>query len=238
MKSGTALVSGADRGLGLEIVRNLLDKGWNVFAGQYMPEWKELSLLAEQFPAHLSPVALDVGDSLSIRRCFNFLEGKNVSLDLLINNAAIYHEEGDIRGTMDFSRSLDLFRINSLGPLTLTKALLPLMQNGQKRLCFVSSEAGSISACWREKGAYAYPMSKSALNMAVKMLHAELQPSGFRVRLYHPGWLKTYMHGFKNEEATVEPEDSAAAAVKHFINDEPSEKCLQMMDNREEAWPF
>lgn len=232
------LVTGADRGLGLEICRELLRQGWKVYAGQYMPDWKELETLRDQYPEELQLLPLDVSDTRSVKACADLIRQQGTSLDMLINNAAIYHEEGSIHQSMDFSLSRDLFRVNSLGPVSMTGAFVPLMQEGQKRLCYVSSEAGSIGACMRDQGAYGYSMSKAALNMAVRMIHSELQPRGFRIRLYHPGWLKTYMHGHKNEEATDDPAESALVAIGHFLRDESPEELLQMSDNKEERWPF
>ena len=111
------------------------------------------------------------------------------------------------------------FNVNALGALRLVSSFLPLLDAGQmKRLCFVSSEAGSIGASKRT-GWFGYCMSKAALNMAVKNLSNDLSSQGFSFRLYHPGWLKTYMSGTKNEHASMEPEEGAEIALEYFLSD-------------------
>ena len=93
-----------------------------------------------------------------------------------------------------------LINVNSLGPLRVANAFLPLLSQGEmKRLCFVSSEAGSIERAQRTAW-YGYCMSKAALNMGVKLVFNRLRPQGYTVRLYHPGWMRTYMGGDKERK--------------------------------------
>jgi NAD(P)-dependent dehydrogenase (short-subunit alcohol dehydrogenase family) len=95
---------------------------------------------------------------------------------------------------------------------------LPLLDKGElKRLCFVSSEAGCVGASPRT-GWFGYCMSKAALNIAVKNLSNDLSPQGFGFRLYHPGWMRTYMHGVKNLDAELEPEQAAQIALDYFLD--------------------
>ncbi len=157
---------------------------------------------------------------------------------MIVSNAGILTDDGDICDHPDLSRGLSAFNINSLGPLRMVDIFLPLMDSGLKRLCFVSSEAGSISVCMRDRGPVTYCMSKTALNMGVRILHNRLAGEGYTFRLYHPGWLRTYMNGEKNMEAHLEPEESAASAVSYFTGHLDSEERLQVVDNEGAVWPF
>ncbi len=215
-----ALVTGADRGLGLAMVKNLLDQSWIVFAGKHL-EWPELEELKEKYPSNLNVIPLDVGSDESVIESAKLVQSSVSHIDLLIANAAVNrsHQITSIRQNPSFEDMALEFNVNALGALRVAKAFLPLLEAGQlKRLCFVSSEAGSIGASKRT-GWFGYCMSKAALNMAVKNLHNDLAPQGFTFRLYHPGWLKTYMSGTKNEQASMEPEQGAKIALKHFLDD-------------------
>ena len=101
----------------------------------------------------------------------------------------------------------------------------------------VSSEAGSISLLHRTEG-YAYCASKAMLNMGVKLMFNSLRERGYTFRLYHPGWVKTYMHGKKSEIGVYEAEESARAAYLQFTGDAVTEDILVMTDIKGEWWPF
>lgn len=115
---------------------------------------------------------------------------------------------------------------------------MPLMEQGEKRLCFVSSEAGSITLAHRTEGDVSYCVSKTCLNMAVRLMFEELQPRGYRFRLYHPGWVRSYMGGEKGTEGNFEPEETAVAAYEQFTSDRNWEDVLVMSDISNEIWPF
>lgn len=233
----TAFVTGADRGLGYSLCEVLLEQDVCVFAGRFMPGWTELDALRETYPERLHIVELDVSDMASVREAVQFTEKRASQVDLLINNAGIAGTTGSLGEEMDYGKANRLFNVNSLGPLRMTEMFLPLMRNGMKRLCFISSEAGSVSVCSRVE-MFAYTMSKTALNMAIRHMHNQLHAEGFTFRVYHPGWLRSYMSGKKNENATVEPRDSAVSAVEQFLKDTRCESALQMLDNTGAVWPF
>jgi NAD(P)-dependent dehydrogenase (short-subunit alcohol dehydrogenase family) len=142
-------------------------------------------------------------------------------VDLLINNAGIVSLANNgqtIRTGQDYGEIHRLIDVNALGPMRVVEAFLPLMDSGAvKRLCFVSSEAGSVTRSQRKAG-YGYTMSKSALNMAVKIMFNDLRPQGFTFRVYHPGWLRSYMSGVKNEQAHLEPDEAAVPALAYFLS--------------------
>ncbi len=234
----TVVITGADRGLGLALCREFLEKGYRVFAGQFMPEWPELDRLRLQYPDALQLIALDVGNPESLAKAAEEIRNCTDVVDILINNAGITARgEGAIGGEMDLSRSLDAFRVNCLGTMQMVRHMLPLMQTGEKRLCFISSEAGSISVCARN-GFSGYCMSKTALNMGIRLLFNRLQPQGYRFRLYHPGWMRTYMSGKKSTVGKIEAEESARVAVSQFLEDRDWEDRLVMLDCYNQAWPF
>lgn len=215
-----ALVTGADRGLGLALSQVLLEAGWVVVAGRHL-DWPELDKLAARFQKTLHLVPLDVSSDDSVSEAVLEVAKQVSHIDLLISNAAIHrsHHVERISEPLDFNSMLDEINVNALGALRLSRAFLPLLSNGEpKRMCFVSSEAGSIGASQRT-GWFGYCMSKAALNMAVKNLSNDLVPKGYSFRLYDPGWMRTYMSGEKNLDAHLEPEEAAAKALAHFLDD-------------------
>lgn len=215
----TALVTGADRGLGYALTAGLLEQGWNVFAGQYLPEWPDLAALQAHYPHTLKIVPLDVSNQESVQAAARQVAASETPCDMLINNAGVIDSDSSntIRQAQNYVEMQRVFDVNALGPLRIVYAFMPLMERSSfKRLCFVSSEAGSIGRS-RRVGWYGYCMSKAALNMMVKNLFNELRPQGYTFRLYHPGWIRSYMSGEKNLDAKLEPEEAAAFALRYFL---------------------
>jgi NAD(P)-dependent dehydrogenase (short-subunit alcohol dehydrogenase family) len=236
----TAFVTGADRGLGFALCAALLEQGWQVFAGQYMPEWHDLSMLADKYPNTLHWIPLDVSSQESTRAAAQAVAAQTDRIDLLINNAGIYAPvaERPIREPQDYMEMQRMYDVNALGPLRIVEAFLPLTDHSDfKRLCFVSSEAGSITRAWR-KAWFGYCMSKAALNMAVRILFNDLYPAGYTFRVYHPGWIRSYMLGEKNMEATFEPEEAAAKAIPIFLGKQEDEAKLTLIDYEGNEWPW
>jgi NAD(P)-dependent dehydrogenase (short-subunit alcohol dehydrogenase family) len=235
----TALITGADRGLGFALSAELLKRGWQVFAGMHNPDWPELADLAPQYPGRLQIVPLDVSSGESVQAAAQAVAKISDHIDMLINNAGVSSRNNPktIRQPQDYAEMHRQFDINSLGPLRVVEAFLPLTDRGaMKRLCFVSSEAGSIGKSTR--GAwYGYCMSKAALNMAVKNLFNLLRPEGYSFRLYHPGWLRTYMGGTKNMEADLEADAAAEMAVRIFLR-KRNEDRLALVDYQGHSWPW
>ncbi|MCM8899640.1 SDR family oxidoreductase [Caldicoprobacter algeriensis] len=243
-----AVITGADRGLGFALCERLLEKGWCVFAGQYMPSWPQLAGLSKRYPEKLHVIPLDVSSNESVKAAAMQVSSIVDHVDMLINNAGIIsqYNELDIREQLNYEDMHRIYDVNALGPIRMVEAFLPLMDKGRlKRLCFVSSEAGSIGACTR-KAWYGYCMSKTALNMAVKITFNRLKPEGYTFRLYHPGWMRTYMSGEKNYEADMEPEEAAVYALQYFLSGTPysegdihiDEDRLVLRDYRLNEWPW
>jgi NAD(P)-dependent dehydrogenase (short-subunit alcohol dehydrogenase family) len=244
-----AFVTGADRGLGLALTTRLLAKGWRVFAGQAMPAWPALATLAAQNLECLVLVPLDVSDDDSVHAAAQAVMKVVSRVDLLINNAGVTSPTQDrtIREPQDYSEMRRIYDVNSLGPLRIVTAFLPLTDKSTlRRLCFVSSEAGSINHCTR-KSWYGYCMSKAALNMAIGYLFSLLRPEGYTFRVYHPGWLRSYMGGEKNTKADMEPEEAAIPALAYFLRGRAAdpnqqgrtdEDRLVMRDWQGREWPW
>lgn len=232
-----ALVTGADRGLGLSLTQQLLADGWVVVAGKYI-DWPELDKLSAEHGDKLIIVPLDVSCEESVKAAAKQVETKLGRIDLLIANAGIIAESDplNIRQGLNYGDMLKEYDVNALGALRAVEAFLPLLEKSDmKRLCFVSSEAGSIGASGRPDW-FGYCMSKAALNMAVRILHNDLAPRGYSFRLYHPGWMRTYMHGDKNMDADLEPEEAARLALAHFLDDGVQGLSLHCWDGTEMEW--
>jgi NAD(P)-dependent dehydrogenase (short-subunit alcohol dehydrogenase family) len=235
-----ALVTGADRGLGFALAANLLEKGWRVFAGQYMPEWPDLSALAGAYPDRLTALPLDVADLNSVRAAARTVAETTDHIDLVLNNAGVISPTitHPIQEAQDYDEMHRMYDVNAVGPLRVIDAFLSLIAAGDmKRLAFVSSESGSINRCERDAW-YGYNMSKTALNMAVSMLFNKLRPDGYSFRVYHPGWIRSYMGGAKNPKADLEPEEAAVPAITYFLRDRADEDRLVMRDWLGREWPW
>jgi len=236
----TVLITGADRGLGFALCSGLLKRGWRVFAGQYIPEWHELASLMNEYHQTLHILPLDVSSRESVQAAAETVSAQTDHLDVLISNAGVTSETilPTIREHQDYDEMHRLYDVNALGALRVVEAFLPLMERGQaKRLCFVSSEAGSIGKSERTSW-FGYCMSKAALNMGVKILSNDLHPTGYTFRVYHPGWVRSYLHGEKNMEADLEPEEAAAYAIPFLLNDREDEGRLVMVDYEGNEWPW
>jgi NAD(P)-dependent dehydrogenase (short-subunit alcohol dehydrogenase family) len=197
--SSTYLITGANRGIGLELARALRRRGGRVIGTAREPgqarELAELDVRLEQ---------LDVSDSASTTALAHRLSGEPI--DYLINNAGIYGRM-DSLGEIDIDRLPAVFNVNALGALRMTQALLPNLRAGTRK-CVVqmTSKMGSIEDN-QSGGSYAYRASKAALNAINKSLAVDLAPEGFVCVCLHPGWVRTAMGG------AGAPLDSAASAA-------------------------
>jgi NAD(P)-dependent dehydrogenase (short-subunit alcohol dehydrogenase family) len=195
----TVLVTGANRGLGLEFARQYAADGWNVIATARNPE------RADELKALPVEVAtLDVADPASIDALARSLQGRPI--DLLINNAGIFPR---VRGIeeIDFDDYAQTLVVNTVGPVRVTRALLPNLRAGEmKSVVNITSRLGSIAL--NDNGVfYGYRESKAALNMFTKTLANELKPEGFTCLTIHPGWVRTDMGG---ENANLAPAESVS----------------------------
>lgn len=202
----SVFVTGADGGLGYAFTKQFLAEGWRVCAGAFMTE-SPLRELAEKEDL-LTTVPLDVSDMASVTRAASAVADQVDSLDLLINNAGINPDKEIVLEELDIDLSRQAIEVNALGPLRVTQQFLSLLDKGTlKRIVNVSSEAGSITNCYRTSW-YGYGMSKAALNMQTRILQNYLGQRGFTVMCVHPGWMRS---GMGAAEATYAPEETAAS---------------------------
>jgi len=199
-------ITGAARGLGLAMTKQLLDRGCRI--GVFVRKESDgLRDLESSSGGRLSIHLGDVTDETSIQRAFAEVAERLGHLDVIINNAVIYLDapRPSIEDA-DLSICARTFEVNSVGPLRVVKHGLPLLRKGRRKLVVnVSSEAGSIGDC-RRKTEYAYCMSKSALNMGSKLLQNHLAPEGIKVLALHPGWFNSSGEGpapISAEQASV-----------------------------------
>ncbi len=178
-----ALVTGANRGIGLELVRQLVARGEDVIAVCRKPS-AELERLGVRIES-----GVDVSRDDDVAGLAERLEG--TQLDLVINNAGILRRT--TLDAMDLDSVREQFEVNALGPLRLTAALLPRLGEGSK-VAIITSRMGSIAD--NTSGShYGYRMSKAAVNMAGASLARDLAPRGIAVALLHPGFVRTEMTG-------------------------------------------
>lgn len=194
------LITGANRGIGLEMSRQYAARGDEVIAvcRQTSPELNGLGVRVVD--------GIDVTSSDSCDVLQRELDG--LLLDRLVNNAGILE-----RNTLDNFNSESIerqFRVNAVAPLRVTTALLPNLESGS-RVFIITSRMGSVEDN-SSGGSYGYRMSKAAVNMAGKSLSVDLQEQGIAVILLHPGWVSTEMTG----QTGIPAEQSAAGLIERM----------------------
>ncbi|HJQ33077.1 MAG TPA: SDR family oxidoreductase [Pyrinomonadaceae bacterium] len=205
-----ALVTGAYRGIGLEVVRQLAGRGFAVVLTARDPRkaWTAaLSLAGEGL--NVIPLKLDVTDEESVREAARFVGERFGKLDVLVNNAAILYDSWQRAATADFEIVREAFETNTLGAWRVAQAFIPLLRKSRHgRLVNVSSESGSLAMM--RGGTPAYSVSKVALNALTRMLADELKADRILVNSVCPGWVATEMGG---PEAPRTPAEGAASVV-------------------------
>lgn len=187
----TLLVTGSNRGLGLEFVKQYAADGWRVLACCRMPETAiDLQSLAKVH-SNISMLKLDVADFDAIDKVA--LSLKNETIDVLINNAGVYPDSSfDDINVIDWA---DAFKINSMAPLKMVSAFKANLANSTlKKVATLSSKMGSMDDN-TSGGSYLYRSSKAAVNMVMKSASIDLKPLGISVVTLHPGWVQTDMGG-------------------------------------------
>jgi NAD(P)-dependent dehydrogenase (short-subunit alcohol dehydrogenase family) len=203
----TTLITGANRGIGLEFSRQYAEDGWQVLACCRHPDKSDaLNKLAAQYPELIKIHPLDVADHAQIERLAQTLA--NESIDLLINNAGI-NPESDASGFghTDYAEWMSAFSINTMAPLKMAETFArQIARSKQKSIVTITSLMGSI-ADNGSGGNYLYRTSKVGANMVVKSLAIDLRQNGIIAVAFHPGWVKTDMGG---SNAMISAAQSAA----------------------------
>ncbi len=201
--AGTVLITGANRGIGLEYARQFQARGYRVIGTARNPaEATELAAASDRVEQ------LDVTDPASVAALAEQL--KDVPIDILINNAGVLDRSDSSVDKVDFAIMERTFAVNTFGPLRVVQALLPNLRAGERKLIAnMSSQMGSIANS--TGGSYAYRASKTALNQLNRGLSVELGKEGFICVVLHPGWVSTDMGG---AAATYTPEQSVAGLIQ------------------------
>lgn len=219
----TVLITGANRGLGLEFARQYLVDGWQVIATCRNPD------------AATALRALDVQDNALRIEQFDVTDKRSISaltialgaapLDLLINNAGVLSmdrhryarspDQGQFFGTLDEMSWSHVLAINCIAPIMVSQALMPYLRRANTpKIAMISSRMGSISL-QNTPGDIAYRTSKAALNAAARNMALTLTPENIPVAILYPGWVKTDMGG---NEAPLFPQESVAGMRKVIAN--------------------
>lgn len=213
------VVTGANRGLGLEFVRQLAARGHDIVAGVRQPKTADaLNKLASKSAGRITVVRLDVGDPEDVAAAALHIGERFEAVDLLINNAGIWTapDEPDRASSGPLAdlrpdAVLEVLRINAVAPILMTQALAPCLAAADQAVVVnLSSGLGSIRGT-TNRGNIAYAMSKAALNMVTGQLAAELAGQGTIVVSMSPGWVATDMGG---PSAPLDPPES----VKGILN--------------------
>ena len=212
------LVTGANRGLGLEFTKQILQAGHNVYAAcRNINDIEDLDLLFTEYKDKLIVVNLDINDHNSILSLSEKL--KDTSIDVMINNAGtigpLPYFENTFKqhyGTIDYDVWSDVFKTNLFGPVKMAETFLENIENGNdKKMIFISSVVGSIADDHQK--AFAYATSKTALNKSVALLADILKEKEVKVLAMCPGYVKTRMNG---GGANLEPEESIEGMLKQI----------------------
>jgi NAD(P)-dependent dehydrogenase (short-subunit alcohol dehydrogenase family) len=207
-----ALVTGANRGIGLEIARELAGVGIQVILGaRNIDQGEAAARRIDSNSTNIIPAELDVTDAGEIEKLVQKISSDLGRLDILVNNADILIDETDRPSETPPQTIMTTLETNLLGPWRLSQAFIPLMKrNNYGRIVNVSSGAGAISEISETLYAPAYSISKTALNALTIMLASELRGSNILVNAVCPGWVRTDMGG-ANAPRTVQ--EGAETAV-------------------------
>lgn len=234
-----ALVTGANRGIGFEVAKQLCRAGVKVYFGCRSSEHiSQITTAMENSNLNYAPVILDVTKTAHIRNFLNHLKSLDEKLDILVNNAGVLLDASGPQDTEEASIfkvnpviAMKTYEVNTIGPLKLIQSLVPSMDSTKDgRIINVSSGMGSLSEM---KGAFpAYRMSKVALNAITRILHEEMKSTAICVNSVCPGWVRTSMGG---GDADLSASDAAQAIVKlALMENSPRGKFLR--DGKEISW--
>jgi NAD(P)-dependent dehydrogenase (short-subunit alcohol dehydrogenase family) len=203
----STLITGANRGLGLEFARQYLGDGWQVYATCRNPATaSELRRLAGNSDDKLRILAMDVTDPASIQAAATELDGE--AIDLLLNNAGVIGPQGQAIGNIDYNAWAEVLAVNTMGPMRVSEGFVEhVARSDRKLIVTLTSGMGSI-ADNSSGGSIVYRSSKAAVNMVMRSLAIDLAPRGITCAVVNPGWVRTDMGG---TNATLEPSESISA---------------------------
>jgi len=194
MATRRLFITGANRGIGLEWVRQAAEDDWQVIATAREPERAtDLLRVASRFPGRVEVWPLDVTDADAVLGLAARVGG--LAIDWLVNNAGVYGQPTGHFGQVDFDNWRHTLEVNVLAPMRIMQVLAPAVERSERRLiAALSSRMGSI-ADNGSGGVYIYRSSKAALNAVMKSASIDLAPRGITCVTLHPGWVQTDMGG-------------------------------------------
>lgn len=226
----TALITGGNRGLGLQTAKELAGRGYRVFIGVRSEQAGEEAVRATDGAVEF--LTIDVADSASIKRAAETLGEQIDYLDVLVNNAGIYPDEGV--SILDSTREqlVETFQTNTFGPIVVVQAFLPLLKKSPRgRVVNVSSGYGQLDGLSADVPSYC--LSKLALNGVTLMLAEKLRTDGISVNSVCPGWVRTDMGGANATRSIPE----GAAGIVWLAADAAQELTGKFFrDGKEIAW--
>jgi len=204
--AGTILITGANRGIGLELATQYAADRWRVLACCREPQMaKDLRSICETTSGRMSLYPLDVTDNERIHELAIQLKGE--AIDILFNNAGIRGSDRQSFGNVDVEAWIQTLRVNTIAPLKMAEAFVEHVARSRRRIIAIM---GSIMGSLSENASgnqYVYRSSKAAVHMVGRSLAVDLRSRNIITVLFHPGWVKTDMGG---TSAPVSPGDSAA----------------------------
>ena len=229
----STLITGANRGLGLEFAKQYLADNWQVYAACRDPSSaSELRRLADGSRGKLQVLSMDVSDLAKVRAAAVELKGKPI--DLLLNNAGIGGPRGQTIGNIDYETWARVLDVNTLGPMRVSEAFVDnVARSDRKLIVTITSGMGSISDN-SSGGAFAYRTSKAAVNMVMRSLAVDLAPRGITCVVINPGWVRTDMGG-PNARLTAAESVTAMRRLIDKLGPAQSGKFFNH-DGREYAW--
>lgn len=211
------VITGVGKGLGLALTESMLSRGATVYGGYFSDKPDALQELASRYNTTLILNPIDIGDTASVEVFCDQVKMTAEQIDLLINNAGILGDiDSQLGEKLDYEDMIQTFNVNALGSLRVSNELLNvILASDSKTVVNICSEAGSIADNTRE-GWFGYCMSKAAMNMGGSIVHQTLRKQGGRVIQIHPGYLKTYMHGYFNDDGELTA-DEASEMILHIV---------------------
>lgn len=199
----TILITGAGRGIGFELARQSLAKGWRVF-GSVRSE--DAAARLTEALSDITPLIFDVADGAAVDKAAVSIDEP---IDVLVNNAGVIGPSRQSTLDMDFHGFETTLAINTIAPLRVAQAFLPLVRKSKAgRIVTITSQMGRLSSTASDR--IAYRASKAAVNKVFQGLASDLRREDISVLLVHPGWVQTDMGG---QSASITPEDSASGIL-------------------------
>jgi NAD(P)-dependent dehydrogenase (short-subunit alcohol dehydrogenase family) len=229
----TLLITGANRGLGLEFARQYLAEGDAVIAACRKPgAARSLQHLERDSKGALTLTELDVADATSVKRAAARVQAP--AIDILINSAGLLGDSGQTIGSIDYDEWMRILDVNVLGPMRVCEAFLDRVARSERRLIVTLTSGMGSLADNTSGGSIAYRTSKAAVNMAMRTAAIDLEPRGLTCIVINPGWVKTDMGG---PNAKLSPEQSVGAMRRVIAKLGPDDSGrFYNYDGREFPW--